>query len=393
MTRKPDSSGGPGGPGGSGGSGGSGGRASDSGDTAGSGGPLAGLKVIELANIGPTAHAAMVLADLGADVVRVQRPGDAGTPQHMLRGRRIVSADLKDPAAIADVIALAMRADVLLEGFRPGVAERLGLGPDELLERNRRLVFARLTGWGQDGPRSGAAGHDINFIAPTGILHSMGPAGSRPTPPLNLVAGFAGGSMFAVTGILSALWERTTSGQGQVIDVAMAEGALSLSQQAWALRPSGYWSDIRGTNLVDGSCPFWDTYECADGRYMAVGAFEAQFYSRFLAALGIDETTTPDQDDRSAWPALREVIADRFRGHTREHWAQVFADVDCCVTPVLDFAEAPDDPQFRHRESIIEVEGVTQPAAAPRFSRTPTPPAILPVLEVSIDDIWAACRQ
>ncbi|OZG28926.1 carnitine dehydratase [Williamsia sp. 1138] len=351
---------------------------------------MAGLKVVELANIGPTGHAAMVLADLGADVVRVQRPGDGGgTPLHMLRGRRLITADLKNPAAIADVVALATRADVLLEGFRPGVAERLGLGPGDLLPRNPRLVFARLTGWGQDGPRSGAAGHDINFIAPTGILHSMGSADSRPTPPLNLVAGFAGGSMFAVTGILSALWERNTSGQGQVIDVSMAEGALILSQQAWTLRPSGYWSDIRGTNLVDGSCPFWDTYECSDGRYMAVGAFEPQFYSRFLTTLDIDQAAAPAQYDRDAWPALRTMIANRFQRKPRDQWAQIFATVDCCVTPVLDFSEAPDDPQFRHRDSIIEFEGVTQPAAAPRFSRTPSPPPTLPVHERSIHGVWA----
>ena len=199
--------------------------------------------------------------------------------------------------------------------------------------------------------------------------------------------------MFAVTGILSALWERTSSGQGQVVDIAMAEGALVLSQQAWALRPSGYWSDTRGTNMVDGSCPFWDPYECADGRYMAVGAFEPHFYSRFLAALDIDEATAPPYDDRTAWPALRSMIAERFSARTQDDWAQFFAAVDCCVTPVLGFADAPDDPQFRHRKSIVEVAGVAQPAAAPRFSRTPTPPPALPVPEESIRSIWATADR
>ncbi|WP_062998051.1 CaiB/BaiF CoA transferase family protein [Nocardia jinanensis] len=351
---------------------------------------MAGLKVVELANIGPTAHAAMVLADLGADVVRFQRPGDTGTPPSMLRGRRLVSADLKDPATVTELRTVVRYADVLIEGFRPGVAERLGVGPDELLTYNPRLIYARLTGWGQDGPRSGAAGHDINFVAPTGILHSMGPADSRPTPPLNLVAGFAGGSMFAVTGILAALWERNFSGRGQVVDIAMAEGALVLAQQSWALRPSGYWSDLRGTNLVDGSCPFWDTYECADGRFMAVGAFEPQFYSRLLATLGIDETTAPAQDDRENWPALREMIAERFARHSRDHWASLFDAIDSCVTPVLDFAEATGDPQFRHRGAIVEIDGVPQPAAAPRFSRTPAATPRPPTAVEGVADLWGA---
>lgn len=357
-------------------------------------GPLAGLKVVELATIGPTTHAGMVLADLGADVVRFQRPGDTGTPPSMLRGRRVVTADLKNPAAVAELQAAARYADVLIEGFRPGVAERLGIGPDELLIANPRLIYARLTGWGQDGPRSGDAGHDINFVAPTGILHSMGPPDSRPTPPLNLVAGFAGGSMFAVTGILAALWERHSSGRGQVVDIAMAEGALVLAQHAWALRPSGYWSDLRGANVVDGSCPFWDTYECADGRFMAVGAFEPQFYSRLLAALDIDEAAAPAQDDRAQWPALREMIAERFARHSRDHWTAIFEGADSCVTPVLDFTEATHDPQFRYRSAIVEIDGVPQPAAAPRFSRTPAAtPRPAAAAAGRIAELWGADRN
>jgi alpha-methylacyl-CoA racemase len=218
----------------------------------------------------------------------------------------------------------------------------------------------------------------------------MGPSDSWPIPPLNLIAGFAGGSMFAVTGILAALRERNPSGRGQVVDIAMAEGALVPAQQSWALRPSGYWSDLRGANLVDGSCPFWDTYECADGRFMAVGAFEPQFYSRLLAALDIDETTAPAQNDHGNWPTLRKMMAERFGRHSRDHWTSVFDAVDCCVTPVLDFAEATRDPQFRHRGSILEIEGVPQPAPAPRFSRTPAATPRLPTAADRVADLWGA---
>lgn len=348
-----------------------------------SSGPLAGLRILELANVGPSAHAAMILADLGADILRIQRPGELtavdGARNQLHRGRRVVELDLKSTNGIAEILDLVDRADGLVEGYRPGVAERLGLGPDVLLERNPALVYARVTGWGQDGPRAGKAGHDINFLAPTGILHAMGRADDRPIPPLNIIAGFGGGSMFLVTGILSALWERQSSGQGQVVDVSMAEGAALLAQHAWSTRADGGWSDTRGGNLVDGSCPFWDTYECADGHYMAVGAFEPQFYADVLDALDLDAQQLPAQNDRSRWPELREAIAARFHTRTRTQWTAEFEDLDACVTPVLSFAEAVKDPHFIARKTFATIDNVVQPLPVPRFSRTPpfqpTPPA------------------
>ncbi|WP_019546627.1 CaiB/BaiF CoA transferase family protein [Streptomyces sulphureus] len=343
----------------------------------GSGGPLAGLRVVELANIGPSAHAALLLADLGADVVRVRRPGDLAAEEpprdQLYRGRRVVEADLKQPSGVAVVRDLLVRADVLVEGYRPGVAERMGLGPGPALEANPRLVYARVTGWGQDGPRAGQAGHDINFIAPTGILHAVGRPDDRPVPPLNLIGGFGGGSMFLVAGVLAALWERQSSGHGQVVDASMAEGASVLAQHSWSLRASGGWSDERGSNLVDGSCPFMDTYLCADGRYMAVGAFEPQFFARLLDTLQLDAASVPGQQDRARWPELREALAERFATQTRDTWAKVFSEVDACVTPVLSFSEAPEDPQLRSRGAFAEIDGVVQPLPAPRFSRTPAP--------------------
>ncbi|MGN5236872.1 CaiB/BaiF CoA transferase family protein [Rhodococcus sp. SJ-3] len=353
-------------------------------------GPLSGLRVVELANAGPSGYAAMVLSDLGADVVCVQRPGlPPSADDQIRRGRTIVAADLSDPDSVTDVLDLIARADVLVEGFRPGVAERLGLGPDVALVRNPQLIYARVTGWGQYGPRSAHAGHDINFLAPTGILHAMGRPDDRPIPPLNLIGGFAGGSMFLVVGILSALWERAASGRGQVLDVAAADGAALLAQFNWSMRGSGAWSDNRGENLVDGSCPYLDTYECADGRYMAVGAFEKKFYARMLDVLGLDEATVPDRGDRENWPALRDVLASRFRTRTRDEWTEVFDVVDACVTPVLTFSEAPGDHHFTARGSFSEVDGVIQPLPATRFSRTPAPtPSAPPRTAVTPRQVW-----
>jgi alpha-methylacyl-CoA racemase len=339
-------------------------------------GTLAALRVLELGAIGPSAHAAMLLADMGADVVRVQRPGsiDTSASDQLLRGRSLVEADLKSAPGIDTVRSLAERADVVVEGFRPGVAERLGLGPEPILALNRRAIYARVTGWGQTGPYADKAGHDINFLAPTGILHAMGRADSRPVPPLNLVAGFGAGSMFLVTGILAALWERQSSGVGQVVDVAMADGAALLAQQSWSMRAFGGWSDERGRNLVDGSCPFWDTYDTSDGKYMAVGAFEPVFYARLLEALELDPTALPTQQDRQRWPELRTVIAERFASETRAHWTTLFGDIDACVTPVSSFAEAPNDPHFRTRGTFTVLDDVVQPGPVPLFSRTPSPP-------------------
>ncbi|MDX2937751.1 CaiB/BaiF CoA transferase family protein [Streptomyces ipomoeae] len=338
-------------------------------------GPLAGLRVVELGGIGPSPHAAMILADLGADVVRVERPQGTldltgGRPDHMLRGRRSVAADLKTPQGRDLVLRLVARADVLVEGFRPGVAERLGVGPQDCHRLNARLVYGRMTGWGQQGPLAQRAGHDINYIGLTGALHAIGRHGERPVPPLNLVGDFGGGSMFLLTGILAALWERERSGEGQVVDAAMVDGASVLLQMIWTMRGQGTWSDERGTNLLDGAAPFYDTYTCQDGRHVAVGAIEPQFYAALLGGLGIDPGTLPDRDDRSSWPALRDRFAEAFRTRPRDEWAKLFADTDACVTPVLAPEEVPLHPHMAARGTLTEIDGVVQPAPAPRFSRT-----------------------
>ena len=336
-----------------------------------------GVRVLELAGIGPGPHAAMVLADLGADVVRVERPtgrgltlAPEGRADHVLRGRRSVSADLKDPAGRDLVLRLAERADVLIEGLRPGVAERLGIGPAECTARNPRLVYARMTGWGQTGPWAERVGHDINYLSLTGVLHAIGPV-ERPVVPLNLVGDYGGGSMFLVTGVLAALHERAGSGHGQVIDVAMVDGASVLSQLIWALRAAGVWSDRRGTNLLDGGRPYYDTYACADGRFVAVGALEPQFYTALLHGLGLDPADLPDRDDPAGWPRLRARFTDVFGTRSRDEWAALFDGTDACVTPVLTFAEAAEHPHLAARGTHLALDGVTQPAPAPRFSRTP----------------------
>jgi alpha-methylacyl-CoA racemase len=356
-------------------------------------GPLTGLRVVELAGLGPAPHAAMVLADLGADVVRVERPASPHLRDQMLRGRRTVAADLKDAADRDGVLALADHADVLLEGFRPGVAERLGVGPAHCLDRNPRLVYGRMTGWGQDGPLAPHAGHDINYLSLTGALHAIGRPGEPPVPPLNLVGDFGGGSMFLVTGVLAALWERARSGRGQVVDAAMTDGVGVLLQMTWSFRGMGVWSDERGTNLLDGGAPFYDTYECADGRFVAVGAIEAQFYAALLAGLGLTDAGLPRRDDRANWPELRRRLAAAFASRPRDTWAELFAGTDACVTPVLRFDEVAAHPHNAHRRSITDLDGVPQPAPAPRFSRTtPATPAAPPAGPVALDSVreeWA----
>jgi len=340
-------------------------------------GPLTGLRVIELAGIGPGPHAAMILGDLGADVVRVDRPGASGADP-TLRNRRFVIADLKSDEGRELVLKLVAKADVLIEGFRPGVTERLGLGPDDCAEVNDRLVYARMTGWGQTGPRSQQAGHDINYISLNGLLHSVGRVGERPVPPLNLVGDFGGGSMFLLLGILSALWERQTSGKGQVIDAAMVDGSSVLAQMMWGMRDMGVWTDERGTNMLDGGAPYYDTYECADGRYVSVGAIEPQFYAAMLDGLGLDPADLPGQNDRSRWPELRARFTEVFAGKDRDHWAKVFADSDACVTPVLAFGEVETEPHITERNTFYRVGNGLQPLPAPRFSRSapdqPRPP-------------------
>ncbi|WP_227999054.1 CaiB/BaiF CoA transferase family protein [Nocardia australiensis] len=338
---------------------------------------LTGLRVVELAGIGPSPHAAMLLADLGAEVVRVERPG--GVTQLLpvdkdavLRNRRSVSADLKEPGDLARVLQLIDRADVVIESYRPGVAERLGIGPEVCTERNARLIYARITGWGQDGPLASHAGHDINYLALTGALHAIGRKDERPLAPLNLVADLGGGSMLAVLGILAALHSRTRPGTGQVLDIAMVDGVSSLMSMFWTLAENDLWSPERGTNVIDSGAPFYDTYECADGRYIAVGAVEPVFYARLLEGLGLTSSELPDQYDTSEWPTVREHFARIFRTRDRDEWDRTFAALDACVTPVLALAEVPHHPQMAARGTVVEAFGQRQPAAAPRFAGVPS---------------------
>jgi alpha-methylacyl-CoA racemase len=345
-------------------------------------GPLQGLRVVELAGIGPGPHAAMILGDLGADVVRIERPKPGGVPSgdpdYLLRSRRSLTANLKSGEDRELVLRLIAKADVLIEGYRPGVTERLGLGPEDCAKVNDRLIYARMTGWGQTGPRSQQAGHDINYISLNGVLHAIGRAGERPVPPLNLVGDFGGGSMFLLVGILSALWERERSGKGQVIDAAMIDGSSVLAQMIWAFRASGMWSDERGVNVLDTGAPYYDTYTCADGRCVAVGAIEAPFYAELLDKLGLDPAELPDQNDVSRWPELRARLTRAFAAHDRDHWAKLFADSDACVTPVLSFGEVETEPHVTERDTFYRDGDWLFPAPAPRFSRsvpsTPTPP-------------------
>ncbi len=339
--------------------------------TAATHGPLTGIRVVELAGLGPAPYCAMLLADLGADVVRVDRPGQPEDPPWPVlgRGRRSVLVDLKHPVGPDALLALIDRADVLLEPFRPGVAERLGIGPETCLERNPRLVYGRMTGWGQDGPWSRMAGHDIDYIAVTGALHAIGRAGGPPQPPLNLLGDFAGGSMFLLTGVLAALWERERSGLGQVVDAAIVDGTASLTAFVHGVRAAGIWRDERGVNPLDTGAPYYDVYETADGQWVAVGAIEPAFFAELIRLLELPEA--PPQQDEGRWPELHAALAARFRQRTRDEWVAVFAGTDACVAPILSFAEAPRNPHLAARETLVEKHGIMQPAPAPRFSRTP----------------------
>ena len=345
---------------------------SDSGTKGTAGGPLRGLRIVELAAIGPAPFACSILAELGATVVRVDRPGGTGlaaAPSNGLnRSRPNVAVDLKNPRGREVVERLVDEADVLIEGWRPGVAERLGLGPDVCLARNERLIYARMTGWGQDGPLAHRAGHDINYAAITGALHTVGTS-EKPMPPVNLIADFGGGSLYLVAGVLAALFERSVSGKGQVIDAAMVDGAASLVTMVYCLLGSGGWVDRREANLVDGGAPFYDTYRCKDGGYVAVGAIEPQFYAQLLDGLGL--TLPGDQLDEACWPANRRAFEDAFATRTRDEWAELFDGTDACVAPVLSLREAPHHPHMVARNVFTEVDGVVQPRVAPRFSRTP----------------------
>jgi alpha-methylacyl-CoA racemase len=341
-------------------------------------GPLEGVRVVEFGGIGPGPFCAMLLADLGADVVRIDRPGGggAGLPlSHELdllnRGKRSVALELKTPGGLEAALRLVERADLLIEGFRPGVMERLGLGPDACLARNPRLVFGRMTGWGQDGPLAQRAGHDIAYLALTGVLHAIGRRDGPPAIPLNLIGDFAGGSLYLAIGLLAALHEARSSGRGQVVDAAIVDGVASLTAYIFGLMPPGLWRDRRGSNMLDGGCPWYDVYETADGAHMAVGPIEAKFYAEFVERLGIDAPDLPGQWDLARWPELRARFAARFKERTRAEWAAVFDGSDACVAPVLTFAETMTHPHVQARGTFVEVDGIAQPVPAPRFSRTP----------------------
>lgn len=336
-------------------------------------GPLAGLRVIEMAGLAPVPFGGMLLSDLGADVLRIDRvSGYAPPPGPLDRGRRSLTVDVKSEPGLRLVRELAGRADVFLEGYRPGVAERLGLGPDVLCEDNPRLVYGRMTGWGQDGPLAQRVGHDINYIGLSGVLDLIGRANERPVPPVNLVADFAGGGMLLAFGVMSALYERDRSGRGQVVDAAMIDGASLLTTFVHGLRANGIWEGARGTNMLDGGAAYYDTYETADGKYLAVGAVEPEFFARLTAVLELDDDDELGfQIDPTTWPRWRAALAAKFREKTRDEWAEIFADVDACVSPVLSPWEAAEHPHHRARRSFIEVDGVRQPAPAPRFGRTP----------------------
>jgi alpha-methylacyl-CoA racemase len=344
-------------------------------------GPLRGVKVVELAGIGPGPHACMTLADLGADVIRVERPGGgafgAGTHDVLNRGRPSVALDLKHPDAIRTVLGLVERADVLVEGMRPGAAERLGLGPDDCWARNPALVYGRMTGWGQDGPWSQAAGHDLNYVAITGALHGLGQDPARPHFPTNLLGDFGGGSTYLVIGVLAALLEARGSGRGQVVDAAIVDGTAHLNAMAATMAALGVQPERRRSGLLDGGTPYYDLYETADGKHVSVGALEPQFYADLIERLGLTDRA-PDRDDRAALPALRELLTETFRQRTQAEWAEVFDATDACVAPVLPLSEAAAHPHLAARGTFVDVEGITQPAPAPRFSRTPGAVAMPP---------------
>ncbi|MEQ3679899.1 CaiB/BaiF CoA-transferase family protein [Pseudophaeobacter sp.] len=340
-------------------------------------GPLAGLKVIEVASIGPGPFAAMMLADMGADVLRIDRPEmvnskDERNPrfESLNRGRGSVALDLKNPDGVDALLRLVERADILIEGFRPGVMERLGVGPDVCGTRNPRLVYGRMTGWGQTGPLSQAAGHDINYIALSGVLHAIGRADETPVPPLNLVGDFGGGAMYLLFGLMAALWERAQSGRGQVVDAAILDGAVSLGGFVPAAIQRGTWKNERGANHLDGGHPWYDSYKCADGNYISIGALEPKFYLTLVQKLGLSQADLPDRSDPAHWPKLRRRFKAIFQSRTREEWVALLQGTEACFAPVLDVMEAMDHPQNLARNNHIKVDGVTQAAPAPRFSRT-----------------------
>ena len=346
-------------------------------------GPLSGIKIIEVAGIGPGPFAAMMLSDMGADVIRVDRAANAmgGDPANppsdiLNRGRRSIAIDLKSPQGMGVLMDLVAQADGLIEGFRPGVAERLGFGPEACAERNPKLVFGRMTGWGQDGPYAPTAGHDINYIALAGVLAHLGRAGEKPTPPINLVGDFGGGGMLLAFGMVCALLEAQRSGSGQVVDAAMVDGSATLMTMMWAFSAMGIWSEEKGTNMLDTGAPFYDTFECSDGEYVSIGSIEPQFYAQLLELTGLEKTfsdrgeSLPHQMDKVQWPVLKERLSEIFLAKTRDEWCEVMEGTDVCFAPVLTMSEATQHPHNIARGTFVDVAGIVQPGPSPRFSRT-----------------------
>jgi len=345
-------------------------------------GPLSGLKIVEFAGIGPGPFCGMLLSDLGADVVRVDRKGQGrGAPSDVTaRGRRSVALDLKKPESVEACLKLMEAADGIIEGFRPGVMERLGLGPDVALKRNPRLVYGRMTGWGQTGPWAHAAGHDMNYIAITGALHAIG-TDDKPVPPLNLVGDFGGGALYLAFGLMAGIIQARETGKGQVVDCAMSDGAASLMAMFYGMKGAGIWKEERRKNLLDGGAHFYDTYQCSDGKWVSIGSIEPQFYALLLEKTGINDPEFQKQHDRSVWPDLRQKLANVIAQKTRDEWTEIMGGTDVCFAPILDLDEAPKHPHNAARKTFVEVAGVMQPAPAPRFSATPgaiqgPPPAI-----------------
>ncbi len=361
-------------------------------------GPLTGLKVIELAGIGPAPMAAMMLSDMGAEVIRVDRltASGLGIPMpnkfnFLGRGRKSIAVDLKNPEGIEALLELIDKADILIEGFRPGVMERLGMGPEVCLERNPKLGFGRVTGWGQEGPLSKSAGHDLNYIALSGALHAIGRSNDEPpTPPLNLVGDFGGGTMFIVVGILAALHEVKNSGKGQVVDAGMVDGALSLMTSIYGMHAGGTQSDERASNILDSGAHFYNTYETRDGKYVSIGSIETKFYALLLEKLGLDPDSLPPQMERESWPAMKEKFKEIFLTKTRDEWCALMENTDICFAPVLSLAEAADYSHNKERGSFVDVEGVMHPAPAPRFSATPSSiKSPTPPTGVHTDEVFA----
>ena len=336
-------------------------------------GPLKGIKIIEMAGIGPGPFCGMVLADLGAEVIRVDRASAKGTGSRQEasnRGKKSIAVDLKSKEGVEIVLKLVQESDAIFEGFRPGVMERLGLGPEECMELNESLVYGRMTGWGQDGPLANAAGHDINYISLSGALAAIGRPGSPPVPPLNLIGDFGGGGMLLALGLVSALLESKQSGKGQVVDAAMTDGSALLMTMIYTMQSSGFWKDSMGSNMLDGGAHFYDTYECSDGKFISLGSIEPQFYKLLCDLAGFDNNLSSDQMSRDGWPEKKKAVKEIILTKTREEWCQIMEGTDVCFAPVLNMEEAPNHPHNKARQTFIELEGATQPAPAPRFSRT-----------------------